>query len=94
MKRAKLLAQEWSSGCLATAYSIENFFFSVTMASRFEIIDKEYIEELKDKSENENTKNSTEWWKNVFKKWANERNLQANLEEYENDVLDHRLSQF
>ena len=35
--------------------------FSVTMASRFEIADEEYIEELKDKSENENTKNSTEW---------------------------------
>lgn len=23
----------------------------------------------------------TEYWKNVFKKWANERNFQANLEE-------------
>ena len=51
-----------------------------------------YIEELKDKSENENTKNNTEWWKNVFRKWVNERNLQANLEEYENDVLDQRRS--
>ena len=30
----------------------------------------------------------------VFKKWANERNLQANLEEYENDVVDQRLSPF
>ena len=47
-----------------------------------------------DKRENEDTENSTEWWKNVFKKWANERNLQVNLEEYENDVLDQRLSQF
>ena len=56
------------------------------MASRFE--------ELKDKSENENTNNNTEWWRNVFKKWANERNLQTNLEEYENDVLGRRLSQF
>ena len=64
------------------------------MASRFETVDKEYIEELKDKSENKNRKNSTERWNNVFKKWANERNLQANLEEYENDVLDRRLSQF
>ena len=64
------------------------------MVSRFEIIDEEYIEELKDKSENEKTKDSTEWWENVFKKWANERNLQANLEEYEHDVLDQRLSQF
>ena len=62
------------------------------MASRFEMVDEEYIEELKDKSENENTKNSAEWWKNVFKKRANERNL--NLEEYENDALDQRPSQF
>ena len=36
-------------------------FFSVIMASRFEIVDEEYIGELKDKSENENKKNSTEW---------------------------------
>jgi len=42
------------------------------------MVDKEYIEELKDKSENENTKDSTLWWKNVFKKWANERNLLTN----------------
>ena len=47
MKRAKLLAHDWSSGCLATAYSIEKLFF-VTMASRLEINDEEYIEELKD----------------------------------------------
>ena len=62
------------------------------MVSRFEIVDKKFIEELKFKSKNENTKNSMEWWKNVFKKWVNERNLQANLEEY--DVLDQLLSQF
>ena len=63
------------------------------MASPFEIANEEYIEELK--SRNENTKNNTEWLKNVFKKWVNlERNLQANLEEYENDVLDQRLSHF
>ena len=55
------------------------------MASRFETVDEEYIEELKDKSENENTENSTKWWKNVFKKWKNGRNMQENLEEYEND---------
>ena len=64
------------------------------MSSRFEIVNEEYTEELKDKSENENTKNNTEWWKNVFKKLANEINLEADLEEYENDVLDQRLSQF
>ena len=64
------------------------------MASRFEIADEECIEELKDKSWNENKKNSTEWWQNVFKKWVNERNLQANFEEYDKDVLNQRLSQF
>ena len=48
------------------------------MASRFEIVDEEYIEELKGKSENKNTKNNTEWWKTIFKKSANEWNLQAN----------------
>ena len=63
------------------------------MASRFQKVDEEYIEELKDKSENENTKKSTEYWKNVFKMWANERDVQANLEEYEGDV-DQTLSQF
>ena len=64
------------------------------MASRFEIVDEEYIEELKDKSENENTKDSTEWWENVFKKWSNERNLQTNLEKYENVLLDQHFSNF
>ena len=48
---------------------------SVTMASCFEIVDEEYIEELKDNSENENTKKSTGYWKNVFKKWANETQI-------------------
>ena len=60
----------------------------------FEIVDEEYIDELKDKSESENTRKSTEYFKNVFKKCVNERNFQANLEEYECDVLDQTLSQF
>ena len=47
--------------------------------SRFELIDENYIEELKEKSENENANNRTEYWKNVFKKWANERTFQANF---------------
>ena len=64
------------------------------MASRFGIVDEEYIQELKEKSENENTKKSREYWKIVFKKWANERNLQPNLEDYQSDVLDQTLSQF
>ena len=36
VKSAKLVAHDWSSVCLATAYSIKKFCFSVTMVSRFE----------------------------------------------------------
>ena len=51
------------------------------MTSRFEIAEEEYIEKLKDKSDNENTKNSKHGvLEKLFKMWANERNLQANLE--------------
>ena len=64
------------------------------MASCLEIVNEECIEELKDKSENKNMKNNTEWWKNFFKKWADEGNLETNLEEYKNDALDQPLSQF
>ena len=49
--------------------------FSVTMASRFETVDEEDIEELNYKSENENTNNSAENGKNVLKKRANKRNF-------------------
>ena len=59
MKRAIILDHDWSSGYLATINSIGKLF-SLTMAFRCEIVDEEYIEELKDKTENENTKNSTE----------------------------------
>ena len=66
----------------------------VATAKRFEIVDEEYIKELKDNNENENMKKSIEYWKNVVKKWVNERNFQANLEEYESDVLSQTLPQF
>ena len=61
-----------------------------------ERVDNEFIEELKEKSENENTTKSTEHWKNVFVKWANERKKKQNLEEYEMivEALDKALSQF
>ena len=56
------------------------FLYQWRLVSRY-VADEEYIEELKDKSEKKNKKNSTEWWKNVFNKWAKESNWQANLEE-------------
>ena len=65
------------------------------MAKHFKVVDKQYIKELlKDKSKNENTKKSMENWKNIFHKWVNERNSQANLEEYKSDVLNQTLLQF
>ena len=57
------------------------------MASHFKIVDEEHNKELKDKKKSENTMNSTEYWKNILKKWVNERNFQANLEEHKSDVL-------
>ena len=59
------------------------------MAPRFEKVDDEFIEEIEEMSENDNTKKSTvEYWKNVFKKWPIESNVNANLEEYECEALD------
>ena len=58
------MIHDWSSGCLATASAMEKLFFCNNGAS-FEIVDEEYVEEFKDKSENENTKNRIKYWKNV-----------------------------
>jgi len=52
------------------------------MACRFGLVDEEGIDELKELSENENTKKSTEQWKNVFVRWATERGKKKNLEAY------------
>ena len=61
------------------------------MVAQFEIVDEIFIQD--DKSDNETMKKRTEHWRNVFKKWVNKRNFQANLEVYESDVLDKTLSQ-
>ena len=53
MKRAKLLAHDWSSGCLATDYSIEKLLFYNNIVSF-------RVDELEGKSENQNKKNITE----------------------------------
>ena len=61
------------------------------MVSHFEIVDEIFTQD--DKSNNETMKKSTEYWRNVFKEWVNERNFQSDLEVYESDVLDQTLSQ-
>ena len=79
-----------SNGC----HGKDIFTCFVAMASCFGIVDEEGIDELKELSENENTKKSTEQWKNVFVKWATERGKEKNLKAYECVDLDKTLSQF
>ena len=43
------------------------------LRSCLSVVDDEYIEELMERSENENGKSSTEYRKNDLKKWRNER---------------------
>ena len=65
-----------SNGCQGE----EIYVCFVTMASRFGIVDEEGIDELKELSESERTKKSTEQWKNVFVRLASERGKEKNLE--------------
>ena len=46
VKRTKLFAHDWSSVCLATGCVFENLFHCKN-GLRFDIVDEEYIEELK-----------------------------------------------
>lgn len=64
------------------------------MASRFEEVEDDVIGKLKAMSKNKNTKKSAEYWKNVLRKWSNERSVQENLEVYDCKALDKTLSQF
>ena len=65
------------------------------MAPPFEIVDKEYIEELKYNNGKVNKKKSTEYWpEDRFQKEGEWKKLPENLEEDESNVLDRTLSQF
>ena len=55
------------------------------MAYRFEIIDEEYIEELKARSKKQAV---------LEELLKNERNFWTNLEEYESNLFDPTLSMF
>ena len=70
--------------------------FSVTMVSRFEITDEEYIKESKDKSKK---LMKTRWiaqgsGRTFSKSGEMKKNLEANSEEYESNVLKQTLWQF
>ena len=64
------------------------------MASRFVEADEEFIEELRNTSENKNTKRSTDYWTNIFQQWAKMRGKKEQLESYEVPELNEVLAQF
>ena len=64
------------------------------MGSRSDVVDEEYMEEVKDKGENETWRKGQSTGATFSKKWANERNFETNSEEYKSDVLDQTLSKF
>ena len=58
------------------------------MAERFPDFQVEEIQELKENSENQNTKKSTSTWLNVWISWAESKNFGTNLLSYEAKQLD------
>ena len=63
------------------------------MASRFVETDKEFIEELRNTSENKNTKRSMDNRTN-FQQWAKTRGKNEQLESYEVSELNEALDNF
>ena len=64
------------------------------MASRFVEADEEFIEELRNTSENKNTERSTDYWTNIFQQWAKTRGKNEQLESYEVPELNEALDNF
>lgn len=65
------------------------------MAERFPDSQVEEIQELKENSENQNTKKkSTSTWLNVWTSWAESKNFETNLLSYDAKQLDETLQKF
>lgn len=47
------------------------------MASHFAQADEEFTKELRNTSEDKNTKRSTDYWTNIFQQWEKMSNLNA-----------------
>ena len=63
------------------------------MASRFVKADERFIKELRNTSENKNTR-STDYWTNIFQQWAKTRGKNEQLESYEVPELNEALDNF
>ena len=64
------------------------------MASLFVETNEEFIEELRNTSENKNTKRSMDYWTNIFQQWAKTREKNEQLESYEVADLNEALDNF
>ena len=92
--RAKLLAHDWSSSCLATAFSIDKLCFC-NNGVLFRDSWRGIYRRVKGQEQKWKDEEQHGVVKERFQKVGEwKKTLQANLEEYENDVLDQRSSQF
>ena len=64
------------------------------MAERFPDFQVGEIQELRENSENQNTKKSTSTWLNVWTSWSESKNFENNLLSYEPKQLDETLQKF
>ena len=89
--RAKLLSADWLR---QRAFFLNHEGTSAALASRFVEADEEFIEELRNTSENKNSKRSTDYWTNIFQQWAKTRGKNEQLESYEVPELNEALDNF
>ena len=68
--------------------------FSATMASCFVEADEEFNEELRNISENKNTKTSRDYRTNIFQQWAKTRGKMSNLKATKYQSLTKRSPNF
>ena len=64
------------------------------MASRFVEADEGFFEELRNTSDNKNTKRSRDYWTNIFQQWTKTREKNEQRESYEVPELNEALAQF
>ena len=63
--------------------------------SRFAVSGDDELQKLKEKASNSNTKKSIQpWFNNVWRSWAEERNINPKLEENSAEELDKILQRF
>ena len=65
-----------------------------TVASRFVEADEGFFEELRNTSDNKNTKRSRDYWTNIFQQWTKTREKNEQRESYEVPEVNEALAQF